>query len=196
MAEGLPGVVGIIGIENTGLEDAGGALVAEEGVLQALAAFGSFAQLARAEALDPRHLEHVNGAPRGIGKVGGVEDQRRLAGDFVGAGGKNAIQSEAGGDVAFVGRVAGNRHDRPDRDLIPFEVKHREAGAIGCGVVPFRAAVGAIEFDGWREIGRFAEIRRGGWEGEDGRGGRFDREMPPHGHGRLAEEEKGDENDG
>ena len=50
-AEGLPGVVGIIGIEDSGLEHAGGALVAEEGVLQALGAV-FFTVSSRSVALD------------------------------------------------------------------------------------------------------------------------------------------------
>ena len=46
VAEGLPSVVGVAVVEDAGLEDAGGALVAEEGVLQPLGAFRSFPQLA------------------------------------------------------------------------------------------------------------------------------------------------------
>ena len=42
LAEGLPSVVGVLGVEDTGLQDAGCSLMAKEGVLQALAAFRAF----------------------------------------------------------------------------------------------------------------------------------------------------------
>ena len=72
------------------------------------------------------------------------------------------------------------------RDL---EVKDGESCAITGGVLPLRAADGAIYFNDRREFGGFAEVFRGGRKREDGRGGGLDGEMPPQRERALAEGE-------
>ena len=194
-AEGLPGVVGGLGVEDAGLEDAGGAAVALEGILQTDKAFGTLAEFARAEALDPSEFEHMDRAPGRIGEVRGIEYQRQLARDFVTTGSKDGFQREAGGDVAFVGRVTGDGHDRAGFHVVPFEVEDGEFGAIRRAVIPLGSAVGAVQFNGGSEFAGLAEVFRGGREGEDRSGGGLDREMPPQRDRALAEGEEGDEDE-
>lgn len=134
-------------------------------------------------------------APAGGGEAGGIEDERRIAGDFKGSLFEVADEIEACGDVADFGLVPGDLAAPVFPNLVPLEIERGEPDVVRGGFVQFRSAVGPVCGNRAGECAGVVEFRRGGGEREDGAGG-GDRRIAPDGEADFAEQEHGDGDEG
>ena len=79
-AKGLPCVIGVLGIKDTSLEDAGGTRMREQGGFYALYSIETHLSESHASpSLEPNHFEHVNRVAGWIYESGAIEYKWILA---------------------------------------------------------------------------------------------------------------------